>query len=142
MKRFIIIVLSIFITAEIVMAGACLHNVVITKVYDGDTVRGIVNGQEVSIRLTGIDCYETSKINRAYKQAYINKISIEEVVRNGRKSKQVLANFLKTHPNITVRFTDEDVRYNRKVGVLYAGNINVNKYMIQNGGCLMYEYKK
>ena len=133
-----LIILSV---AEIVTAKACLENIKITKVTDGDTVKGIINGKEMSIRLSGIDCYETSKRDRAYKQAYLNKMSIEDVVKRGKESKEILTNILKSNNNITVRFTDIDKRYNRNVGIIYAGDINVNEYMVQNGGCMMFEYK-
>lgn len=141
MKRFIITILIILSVAEIVTAKACLENIKITKVTDGDTVKGIINGKEMSIRLSGIDCYETSKRDRAYKQAYLNKMSIEDVVKRGKESKEILTNILKSNNNITVRFTDVDKRYNRNVGIIYAGDINVNEYMVQNGGCMMFEYK-
>lgn len=133
-----LIILSV---TEIVTAKACLENIKITKVTDGDTVKGIINGKEMSIRLSGIDCYETSKRDRAYKQAYLNKMSIEDVVKRGKESKEILTNILKNNNNITVRFTDVDKRYNRNVGIIYAGDINVNEYMVQNGGCMMFEYK-
>lgn len=141
MKRFIITILIILSVTEIVTAKACLENIKITKVTDGDTVKGIINGKEMSIRLSGIDCYETSKRDRAYKQAYLNKMSIEDVVKRGKESKEILTNILKNNNNITVRFTDVDKRYNRNVGIIYAGDINVNEYMVQNGGCMMFEYK-
>lgn len=141
MKRFIITMLIILSVAEIVTAKACLENIKITKVTDGDTVKGIINGKEMSIRLSGIDCYETSKRDRAYKQAYLNKMSIEDVVKRGKESKEILTNILKNNNNITVRFTDVDKRYNRNVGIIYAGDININEYMVQNGGCMMFEYK-
>lgn len=141
MKRFIITILIILSVAEIVTAKACLENIKITKVTDGDTVKGIINGKEMSIRLSGIDCYETSKRDRAYKQAYLNKMSIEDVVKRGKESKEILTNILNNNKNITVRFTDVDKRYNRNVGIIYAGDINVNEYMVQNGGCMMFEYK-
>lgn len=133
-----LIILSV---TEIVTAKACLENIKITKVTDGDTVKGIINGKEMSIRLSGIDCYETSKRDRAYKQAYLNKMSIEDVVKRGKESKEILTNILKNNNNITIRFTDVDKRYNRNVGIIYAGDINVNEYMVQNGGCMMFEYK-
>ncbi len=141
MKRFIIVVLIILSITEFAAARACLEHITITKVTDGDTVKGIVNGQEMSIRLSGIDCYETSKRDRAYKQAYLNKMSIEDVVKKGKESKLILSNLLKSSDNITIKFTDTDKRYNRNVGILYIGNMNVNEYMIKNGGCMMFEYK-
>ena len=133
--------LIIFISCELVYSKACIDNIKITKITDGDTVKGIVNGKEISIRLSGIDCYETSKRDRAYKQAYLNKITIEEVVEKGKESKTILTNLLQNQNNVTVKFTDVDNRYNRNVGILYINNINVNEYMIKNGGCMPFEYK-
>ncbi len=125
--------LIIFTSCEIVCSKVCLDNIKITKITDGDTVKGIINGKEISIRLSGIDCYETSKRDRAYKQAYLNKITIEEVVEKGKESKTILTNLLQNQNNVTVKFTDVDNRYNRNVGILYINNINVNEYMIKNG---------
>lgn len=141
MKNFLILMLIIFISCELVCSKACLDNIKITKITDGDTVKGIVNGKEITIRLSGIDCYETSKRDRAYKQAYLNKITIEEVVQKGKESKTILTNLLQNQNNITVKFTDVDNRYNRNVGILYINNININEYMIKNGGCMAFEYK-
>lgn len=141
MKNFLILMLIIFISCELVCSKACLDNIKITKITDGDTVKGIVNGKEITIRLSGIDCYETSKRDRAYKQAYLNKITIEEVVQKGKESKTILTNLLQNQNNITVKFTDVDNRYNRNVGILYINNININEYMIKNGGCMDFEYK-
>lgn len=139
-KRIITAVLiAIFLTPAIFAAQT--ESIRITKITDGDTVKGIVNGKEISIRLSGIDCYETSKRDRAYKQAYLNKMTIEEVVQRGKDSKEILTNLLKTNNNITVQFTDIDKRYKRNVGILYAGEVNVNEYMMQKGGCMCFEYK-
>ena len=139
-KRIITAVLiAIFLTPSIFAAQT--ESIRITKITDGDTVKGIVNGKEISIRLSGIDCYETSKRDRAYKQAYLNKMTIEEVVQRGKDSKEILTNLLRTNNNITVQFTDIDKRYKRNVGILYAGEVNVNEYMMQKGGCMCFEYK-
>ncbi len=139
-KRIITAVLiAIFLTPAIFAAQT--ESIRITKITDGDTVKGIVNGKEISIRLSGIDCYETSKRDRAYKQAYLNKMTIEEVVQRGKDSKEILTNLLRTNNNITVQFTDIDKRYKRNVGILYAGEVNVNEYMMQKGGCMCFEYK-
>ncbi len=43
----------------------------VLTIYDGDTIKvKLFSGNIFAIRLIGIDCYETSKIHRAYKQAY------------------------------------------------------------------------
>ena len=139
-KRIITAVLIVILLMPAIFA-AQTESIRITKVTDGDTVKGIVNGKEISIRLTGIDCYETSKRDRAYKQAYLNKMTIEEVVQRGKDSKEILTNLLRKNNNITVQFTDIDKRYKRNVGILYAGEVNVNEYMMQKGGCMCFEYK-
>lgn len=139
-KRIITAVLIVILLMPAIFA-AQTESIRITKITDGDTVKGIVNGKEISIRLSGIDCYETSKRDRAYKQAYLNKMTIEEVVQRGKDSKEILTNLLRTNNNITVQFTDIDKRYKRNVGILYAGEVNVNEYMMQKGGCMCFEYK-
>ena len=60
----------------------------IVKILDGDTVRAKINDNIFSIRLIGIDCYETTPNNRAYKQAYNNNLTIDEVIKNGKFSKK------------------------------------------------------
>ena len=44
--------------------------ITITKIYDGDTVGARIEGEVFLVRLKGVDCYETMRINRAYRQAY------------------------------------------------------------------------
>ena len=46
---------------------------------DGDTVRvKIDTGNKFNIRLQGIDCFEVVKIHRAYRQAYLENLTIDE----------------------------------------------------------------
>lgn len=118
------------------------ENVDIIKVYDGDTVM-VKNKDGVfeRVRLKGIDCYETSKINRAYKQAYQNNITIEDVIKNGIKSKQILQNYVDNNKNIYQLQRFEIDKYGRTIGVIYCGDTNINKYMMNQGRCLEYKYK-
>lgn len=143
MKKILIIGLLFFVLTEVVcIASCCINpNAQLLKVYDGDTITLLVDGEEICVRLECIDCYETSKINRAYKQAYLNKISIEEVVKRGKQSKKILKNLLQANPNISVKITGKDI-YGRALGIIYANGINVNEYMVTKGGCMRYHYKK
>lgn len=139
MKKIILTAFFLFLGIELVAAGNCFDIIKITKVYDGDTILGFVNGKKVNIRLLGIDCYETSPINRAYKQAYLQKISIEEVVKRGNRSKTILNNLVENNPNAKIILKGKDC-YNRDLGILFINDININKYMVENGGCLKYTY--
>ena len=117
--------------------------ITITKIYDGDTVQAEVEGEVFLVRLKGVDCYETMRINRAYRQAYEENITIEEVVKRGERSKEYLSGLFNQVGKDRIYFQFQGVdRYSRALGVLYFGRVNVNEEMINKGGCLVYEYKQ
>lgn len=111
----------------------------LVRISDGDTVVARIDKNEFKIRLIGIDCYETAKINRAYKQAYQNNLSIEEVVTKGLDSKRYLEELYAQNKNskTAIEFKGLDI-YNRVLGVLYFDKLNVNENLKLHGGCMMY----
>lgn len=118
--------------------------VTLSRIYDGDTIEVInENNQKENIRLIGIDCYETKPINRAYKQAYENKITVEEVVAKGIQQKNALVKLFEDNnkKHLYIVRQGKDV-YNRTLGVIYLGNINVNQYMLKSGNAMKYVYIK
>lgn len=115
-------------------------SVKLLKIYDGDTVLLKINENSFSARLYGIDCFETSKINRAYKQAYENKIDVNEVIKNGKSSKKYLEKLYRQNKkNIYFEFIGID-KYSRALGILYFNNININQDLVKNGGCYNYKF--
>ena len=83
------------------------------------------------------------RISRTYRQAYEEKITIEEVVKRGERSKEYLSGLFNQVGKDRIYFQFQGVdRYSRALGVLYFGRVNVNKEMINGGGCLVYEYKQ
>ena len=116
--------------------------VTVIKIKDGDTIDVKLknNNNSFSIRLIGIDCYETSKIYRSYKQAYTNNLSVDKVVEKGVFSKQFLEElYQNSNQQVFLEFMGLD-RYKRVLGIIYFGNINVNELMKTKGGCFPYEY--
>ncbi len=111
----------------------------LVRISDGDTVVARIDKNEFKIRLIGIDCYETAKINRAYKQAYQNNLSIDEVVNKGLNSKRYLEELYAQNKNskTSIEFKGLDI-YNRVLGVLYFDKLNVNENLKLHGGCMMY----
>ncbi len=109
----------------------------IVKILDGDTVRAKINDNIFSIRLIGIDCYETTPNNRAYRQAYNNNLTIGEVIKNGKFSKKYLINLYKNSNVQTFEFMGLDY-YKRPLGVLYFDDVNINQKMLNHGGCLKF----
>ena len=114
----------------------------IIKIHDGDTIRAkLKNGNEFNIRLVGIDCYETSKIHRAYKQAYIDKLDINDVIDKGLKAKEYLKELNKKEKDVSFLFMGLD-KYNRVLGVLYFDNENINQKLVNENYCKVYEFRE
>lgn len=90
---------------------------VITKVYDGDTVWAVKDGERKTVRLAGIDAPEL-------KQEY------------GRASKEYLSNMiLNKHVQLEILNVD---RYGRTVATIYFNGENVNRKMVFEGQAWAY----
>ena len=90
----------------------------VVGVTDGDTIKLLVGGRsEYKIRLGEIDAPESG-------QPF------------GQKSKRMLSDLV-FNRFVSVRVTDVD-RYGRSVGVIQAGNANVNAEMVKRGGAWAY----
>ena len=142
-KNYIFVLISILFLFALPLYADSLTPITITKIYDGDTVGARIEGEVFLVRLKGVDCYETMRISRAYRQAYEEKITIEEVVKRGERSKEYLSGLFNKVGKDRIYFQFQGVdRYSRALGVLYFGRVNVNEEMINGGGCLVYEYKR
>ena len=131
---FILLIVFVFCSASYAVSKTPVK---IVKILDGDTIRAKINDNIFSIRLIGIDCYETTTNNRAYKQAYNNNLTIGEVIKNGKFSKKYLINLYKKSNVQTFEFMGLDY-YKRPLGVLYFDNVNINQKMLNHGGCLKF----
>ena len=117
--------------------------VTVIRIKDGDTIDvKLKNNNSFPVRLFGIDCFETSKFNRSYKQAYNNNLSIDKVIEKGIFSKQFLEKlYNSSNHQVFLEFMGFDT-YKRVLGIIYFDDINVNEIMKNNGGCLPYEYNE
>ena len=141
MKKNILLINALFLLNSFVFAQYNIP-IEIIKIYDGDTIKSKTDtGNKFNIRLFGIDCYETSKINRAYKQAYNDRLSVEEVVNNGLKAKKYLEELHSKVKCASFNFKGID-KYNRILGVLYFENENINQKLINENYCKVYEFKE
>lgn len=96
----------------------------VVRVYDGDTITIIDNGQKQSIRLVGIDTPEKSRKKHEPEQPYSQQATkyLAKLVLDKRV-------FIKSF------WTDN---YGRVLGVVYAGNTNVNLEMVRMGYAEVY----
>ena len=112
----------------------------ILKVLDGDTILIKTKEGTASVRLTGIDCYET-KMNSHIKYQKTDDISYEEIFERGRLAKERLENLI-SDKNISLEITGIDRKYGRFVGVLYSSDgKNINKEMLKDDLCKVYVFK-
>lgn len=115
----------------------------ITKINDGDTLTALVNNEDTKIRLLDVDCYETKKNKRAKFQQKYYGLTVDEVIKNGKQSRKILKKLLKDHRYIRVEWDKRD-SFGRILGKVYlddiksAGVIDVNQYMLDQGGCNKY----
>jgi len=108
--KFSMLIIALLLTVS------CKVNVLtgeVVRVADGDTFTLLVdNNTQVRVRLYGIDCPERG-------QPY-NRVATEHL-------KQLLAK-----GNVRVKKMDTD-RYDRTIGIVYAGGINVNESLLAAG---------
>ena len=112
----------------------------ILKVLDGDTILIKTKEGTASVRLTGIDCYET-KMNSHIKYQKTDDISYEEIFKRGRLAKEKLEKLV-SDKNISLEITGIGRKYGRFVGVLYSSDgKNINKEMLKDDLCKVYVFK-
>mgnify|MGYP001091393059 CR=1 FL=1 len=140
MNKLLSTLILLSLTVGIVFAETKIP-VKLIKIKDGDTVDVQIDKNTFPVRLIGIDCYETSKSHRAYRQAYENHLSIDEVILRGKHSTDYLENLYKANKNKQVYIDFKGVdRYGRALGVIYFGKHNVNYDLQKNGACMIYNY--
>lgn len=137
---FYIILLTIFF-----VQSAFAHEFVATivKINDGDTLTALVNNETTKIRLLDVDCYETGKNKHTVFQHKFYNLSYDEIFNRGKQSRKKLKNLLNDHKYIRVAWKKRD-SFGRILGKVFlddiksAGAIDVNKYMLESGGCNKY----
>ena len=135
MRKILIVLIMFFINSFIVLANDKIP-IKLLNIYDGDTINAeYKNGNIFSLRLYGLDCFETSDIHRAYRQAYINKIKIDDVIKRGIKAKKYVEDiYLKTN-KVSFVFNGVD-KYGRVLGILYFDDKNVNEMLLKENLCM------
>lgn len=96
----------------------------VTGVLDGDTIKVLdSDGQEIRVRLYGIDCPETAKKGKPG-QAYghVAKTRVNELIRK----RQVELD------------TYNQDRYGRTIAVVRSGGVNINETLVQEGLAWVY----
>jgi micrococcal nuclease len=103
----------------------------VTKIIDGDTVHAQCGGIDTKIRLTVIDSYESKKNTRAFKQAYEQKITVEEVVIRGKQATEYTKQELADKQILVVPPAKSQIdRYGRTLGTIYFNCVDINQKLL------------
>ena len=106
----------------------------LVKVQDGDTFTVLLHEEKTKVRLQDVDCYETKRNKRAnFQEKYYQK-PLDEIIRQGKESKQKLQELLSKTKEIRIEWEKRD-SFGRILGNVYADNIHVNTYMLEQGEC-------
>jgi micrococcal nuclease len=102
---------------------------------DGDTIKVKFDGKLTTIRLIGIDTFETHKNNKAYRQAYENNITIDEVITRGKRAKEYIKEALSSHKDFYFEYDEEFLdRYKRTLAYIWFNdNDMLNLDIVCNG---------
>jgi endonuclease YncB( thermonuclease family) len=99
----------------------------VARVYDGDTIKVIENGEEITIRLVGIDAPEISWIKHVPGQPYCLK------------AKEYLSNLV-LDKVVNIKFYGKD-DFENSLGEIFAEKVNVNIEMLKAGLAEVYRGK-
>ena len=115
----------------------------VVKVYDGDTFKcRLESGEEVKVRLIGIDTPESRRNRKAYRDAERSGKSVEEIVRLGKKATEFTRSLI---PPGTVVYLETDVqlhdRYGRLLAYVYLPDGRMlNEVLVEEGYATVYTF--
>ncbi len=115
----------------------------VVKVYDGDTFKcRLENGEEVKVRLIGIDTPESRRNRKAYRDAERSGKSVEEIVRLGKMASEFTKRLI---PPGTVVYLETDVqlhdRYGRLLAYVYLPDGRMlNEVLVEEGYATVYTF--
>lgn len=106
----------------------------VVKVIDGDTFYANCNNVYTKIRMVEIDSYESRLNNRAYKQAWQQKLTPEQIVGRGKKASSIAKEeLLNKHVILTQPQKQKIDIYGRTLAKVYIDCVDINnKFLIEH----------
>lgn len=137
--------IGIFLLFTRPLLAADIKKADVLKITDGDTVLLAVDGKEIKLRLSEIDCFENKRNLRAKWQAETYGLTETEVLYRGEQSAVVLKKLWQSNQAFFYAKLKGKDMYRRYLGTLFIIRNNleldVNRYMLKDGGCLPYRPK-
>ncbi len=89
----------------------------VSKVVDGDTFHCIANGEEIKVRLIGVDTPESHKNQKALRDAEKTGMPVEDIIKMGKKAYEFTKRLI---PEGTTVYLETDVQLTDKYGRILA----------------------
>lgn len=102
-----------------VTAGSDYFKAIVEYVIDGDSLRVSAEGNEIEVRLWGVDAPEYDQPGSRAAKKLLQQL--------------VLGKEVQVHP----QYHD---KYNRLVAIIYLNGINVNEALLESGHCWVHRY--
>jgi len=115
----------------------------VVKVYDGDTFKcRLASGEEVRVRLIGIDTPESRRNKKAYRDSRRSGMSVEEIVSMGKEAARFTKKLI---PPGTLVYLETDVqlhdRYGRLLAYVYLPDGRMlNEVLLMEGYATVYTF--
>ncbi len=115
----------------------------VIRVYDGDTFKcRLESGEEIKVRLIGIDTPESGRNRKAYRDAKRSGRSVEEIIRLGKKASAFTKKLI---PPGTIVYLETDVqlhdRYGRLLAYVYLPDGRMlNEILVEEGYATVYTF--
>ena len=117
------------------------YSCVVLRVYDGDTFKcKLESGEEVKVRLIGVDTPESTKNQKAYRDAERTRTDVEEIVAMGKEAKRFTESILKKGTKVVLE-TDVQVfdKYGRVLAYVYLPEGKMlNLLLVEEGYAMVY----
>ncbi len=131
------LLLTILVTLSLSVQADTHKQCHTTRVIDGDTIDSTCG----RIRLTKIDSYESKRNNRAYKQAYYNKVTVEDIVKLGKQATIITTNELADKDFELVVGSPSIDKYGRTLGEIFINGESINEKLLKEHSDIFVPYQ-
>ena len=116
----------------------------VVRVIDGDTYKVLYQGKEWSVRLIGIDCPESRKNRKAYRDAERTGGDIHTIIALGRAAKEFVKKYIKPGETVYLEFDVQQVdRYGRLLAYVWLDSNKtrmMNEILVREGYAQVYTF--
>lgn len=107
----------------------------VIRIIDGDTFKGVIESDTLTVRLIGVDCPESRKNTKAYNDAEKSKDDIETTVAMGELAKEFTKKHLKKDATVYLEFdVGKNDKYSRILAYVWLSDtLMFNNFILREG---------